>query len=184
MVDRAARRGLLASTSSTTSSAGRLENRRAPKGRREPRRRGARHPRACRGRQTFSARATFSTSRASGDIVPSIDKPWTIMSTECDGNRASARMRAGTQSSQAGVCRVVVVLRPRRRADARRRRRSAPSIPTRLSKYGRGGRLCTGESLQAAGEFDPHLQRLRHTLKDFGAYGAVFGVFLAQKLAG
>ena len=58
---------------------------------------------------------------------------------------------------------LVVLLRPRRRCRRARTIRSRRSIPTRCRKYqGEQAALPLAPGLPAAGQLDPHLQRLRH----------------------
>ncbi len=59
----------------------------------------------------------------------------------------------------------------------------APQYPYALSQVpGRAGGVPLAPGLRAAGQLDPHLQCLRHRAsRTSGAYGAVFGVFLAPE---
>ena len=107
-----------------------------------------------------------------GDIVPSIERPLDYMSTNVQGTVARARMRA---CRHGGRRRRSSSMPPRRPATGwpttptREDHPIAPQYPYALSKYqGEQAVLSLGAGLQAAGELDPHLQRLRHALAHVG----------------
>ena len=119
-----------------------------------------------------------------GDIVPSIERPLEYMAINVQGT-VRAGMRARCRRREVRLRGVVVLLRAGADADAPRTIRSSRSIPTRFSKY-QGEQAvfhwhrCTGCRSTAIRIFNAYGPRVRTT----GAYGAVFGVFLRQKLAG
>ena len=98
------------------------------------------------------------------------------------GHGAGGRPARGRP--QVRLRRLVVLLRSAPRCRPARTRRSSPSTLTRSASTWARRRSSTGAGLPAAGGFDPHVQRLRPAVRTTGAYGAVFGVFLAQKLHG
>ena len=121
-----------------------------------------------------------------GDIVPSIERPMEYMSANVQGTvhvLECARARAASRSSS---------MRPRRPATGsppmptREDHPIAPQYPYALTKYqGEQAVFHWHQVYRLPVELDPHLQRLRHRAsRTTGAYGAVFGVFLRQKLAG
>jgi len=119
-----------------------------------------------------------------GDIVPSIEQPTQYMDTNVQGT-----VRVLECARHAGVEKIrlrglVVLLRACRRADGRGSPdRSAISL--RASKHqGEQAVFHWQQGLWAAGEFGLHLQRLWTRVRTTGVYGAVFGVFFRQKLAG
>src|SRR2546429_428253 len=67
---------------------------------------------------------------------------------------------------QARLCGVLVLLRPGRRADARRSSDCAPVSVRALEVLRRGGGPALEPGVPAAGELDPDLQRLRHSRAD------------------
>jgi UDP-glucose 4-epimerase len=76
------------------------------------------------------------------------------------------------------------MLWPRHRPDGGRPPDRA-AVPLRAQQVSRrAGGVPLAPGLSTTGERDPDLQRVRHAVADSGAYGAVFGVFLRQKLAG
>ena len=166
---------------------GRLENLRSTAG--EPRSRSTqRDMRDARaGRPLVRGRATTcSTSRGIGDIVPSIERPVDYMRANVHGHA-----RVLEAARHAGVEKFVYAASSscygigRRAADHREARRSGPSIPTRSASTWARRRCCTGARSTGCRSnsiriFNAYGPRSRTT----GAYGAVFGVFLAQKLDG
>ena len=120
-----------------------------------------------------------------GDIVPSIERPIDYMDTNVHGHGARAGMRARGRGAKIGLCGVVLVLRPGGRADLRGLIRSRRSILTRLSKYHGEAAVLHWHRVyrlpvNSIRIFNAYGPRVRTT----GAYGAVFGVFFKQKLAG
>ena len=120
-----------------------------------------------------------------GDIVPSIERPTEYMATNVQGTvRVLECARAGEvrRSSSTPRRRPATASPPCRRA---RTIRSRPQYPYALSKYlGETGVLALAQvyrlPVNSIRIFNAYGPRVRTT----GAYGAVFGVFFRQKLAG
>ena len=123
---------------------------------------------------------------ALADIVPSIQIPLAYHQANVDGTASVLEAARAGRREAAGLCGLVLVLRPARRRSPRRRRPPIrPMYPYALTKY-------VGE------QYVMHWQKTYRlpcvSLRLFnvygprsrtsGTYGAVFGVFLAQKLAG
>ena len=105
------------------------------------------------------------------------------------GQRAGHGARARSARAHAGVEKFVYAAPPPATAWPRRRRartiRSRRSIPTRCQQVpGRAGGVPLAPGLPAAGELDPHLQRLRHALAHLGRLRRGVRRVPAQKLAG
>ena len=104
-----------------------------------------------------------------GDIVPSIERPIEYMSVNVQGTVHDARgcaRHAGVQEVR--LCGLVVLLRAGRDADPRGSSdRTAISLCAEQVS-GRAGGVALAQGLPAAGQLDPHLQRLRHAVADLG----------------
>ena len=121
-----------------------------------------------------------------GDIVPSIEQPIEYMDDQRAGHGARARMRARRRRSKKFVYAASSSCYGLAAVPTREDHPIAPAVSLcALQIPGRAGGVPLASGLRAAGQLDPHLQRLRHARRaPSGAYGAVFGVFLRQKLAG
>ena len=103
---------------------------------------------------------------------------------ERSGHREGVGRRAIRWRGKVRLCSVFILLWLGRDADPRRSSdRSAISLcPVEI--YGGTSRVSLASGIRPAGQCDPHFQRLWDTGAHHGAYGAVFGVFFRQKLAG
>ena len=96
---------------------------------------------------------------------------------------SNARAHAGVEEVR--LCRLVLLLRARRDADARGSSDRAAISLCAEQVSGRAGGVALAQGLQAAGQLDPHLQRLRHALAHVRAPMArCSACFCKQKLAG
>ena len=119
-----------------------------------------------------------------GDIVPSIERPIEYMSINVQGTVQVLECARHAGVEEIRLCRVVVLLRPGRHADARRPSDRA-AISLRAEQVsGRAGGVPLAQvyrlPVNSIRIFNAYGTRSRTS----GAYGAVFGVFLKQKLAG
>ena len=149
-------------------------------------RRMARYPRPrSRQRRSSTRRAYVFHFAGIGDIVPSIERPIEYMSTNVQGTVRVLECARHAGVRKVRLRRLVVLLWPgaiRRLAKTTRSRRNTltrcPSI--RASRRPSTGIRSIGLPVNSIRIFNAYGPRSRTT----GAYGAVFGVFLRQKLAG
>ena len=171
---------------------------------RQPGRRAEREPRPPQGQPRSRARASATSATLEpgdplfagadyvfhfagiGDIVPSIERPHRVHVGQRAGHGARARSRAGRrQPEEVRLCGLVLLLRPAPSTPTREDHPIRPQYPYALSKY-------QGE--QAVLHWHKVYKLPANSIRIFnaygirsrtsGAYGAVFGVFLRQKLAG
>ena len=146
----------------------------------------SRHPRAPAGTTRCSPARDYVFHFAGiGDIVPSIERPIEYMSVNVQGTVHMLECARACGRQEVRLCGVVVLLRACRRRRPREDHPIAPQYPYALSKY-------QGE--QAALHWHQVYRLPVNSIRIFnaygtrsrtsGAYGAVFGVFLRQKLAG
>ena len=120
-----------------------------------------------------------------GDIVPSIERPMEYLSTNVMGTVRVLEAARTARSEEIRLCGLVVLLRHRDGGsdDGDRADYAAVSLCAEQI-HRRGGRAPLGQAstlpVDSIRIFNAYGPRSRTT----GAYGAVFGVFLAQKLAG